>query len=148
MIGRKLCRPVKYVETTGGGAFDEEDWLTVFCFDVPDVPRYRLRASNHTNLTEESILTYLRAIDCPCLLVRGATGMLKDIPANLNRMAAMGDRLQDLVLPGSHHLHASSCLFPCRRDFGILGFAAFFFFFSKASLPELACDSSRGASNR
>ncbi len=59
------------------------------------------------------MLAYLRAIESDCLLLRGETGMLADegaVPGFLPRKEACGERLTDLVLPGSHHLHVSkSC---------------------------------------
>lgn len=66
---------------------------------------YRLRASNSRFMTEESVLRYLQAIKCPFLVVRGQTGMVNDTPVFLERKAVFDGRLQDLVLPGSHHLH-------------------------------------------
>ncbi|CAM9126387.1 unnamed protein product [Pylaiella littoralis] len=68
----------------------------------------RLRASSSSYLTEDSVLAYLRAIESDCLLIRGETGMLVDVdsvPTFLRRKEACGERLRDLVLPGSHHLH-------------------------------------------
>ncbi|CAM9543830.1 unnamed protein product [Scytosiphon promiscuus] len=70
----------------------------------------RLRASSSSYLTEEAVLTYLRAIKSDCLLIRGDTGMLAnadDSPEFVARKEAFGQdgRLRDLILPGSHHLH-------------------------------------------
>lgn len=59
------------------------------------------------------MLTYLRAIESDCLLIRGETGMLANtaaVPTFLPRKEAFGARLKDLALPGSHHLHVSRIL--------------------------------------
>lgn len=66
---------------------------------------YRLRASSASYLTEESVHLYLKAIECPCLIARGETGMVTDTPLYLARKEACGEWLRDIVLPGSHHLH-------------------------------------------
>lgn len=74
---------------------------------------YRLRASSPSYLTEDSVLTYLRAIESDCLLIRGEAGMLANaaaVPTFVARKEAFGPRLKDLVLPGSHHLHVSRFL--------------------------------------
>eukprot|EP00752_Nemacystus_decipiens_P001415 g1397.t1 len=86
----------------GGTKPWEGDGQVKFTNDV------RLRASSSSYLTEDSVLTYLRAIESDCLLVRGETGMLAnadEVPTFMARKEAFGPRLKDLVLPGSHHLH-------------------------------------------
>ncbi|CAM9428688.1 unnamed protein product [Ectocarpus fasciculatus] len=68
----------------------------------------RLRNSSPSYLAEESVLTYLKAIESECLLIRGETGMLANadgVAEFVARKEACGERLRDLVLPGSHHLH-------------------------------------------
>lgn len=55
-------------------------------------------------------MTYLKAIESECLLIRGETGMLANadgVAEFAARKEACGERLRDLVLPGSHHLHVS-----------------------------------------
>ena len=53
------------------------------------------------------MLGYLRAVECACLVVRGETGMLSDTPEHLARKAAFASPFQELIIPGSHHLHVS-----------------------------------------
>ncbi|CAM9454961.1 unnamed protein product [Ectocarpus sp. 4 AP-2014] len=68
----------------------------------------RLRNSSPSYLTEESVLTYLKAIESECLMIRGETGMLANadgVAEFVARKEACGERLRDLVLPGSHHFH-------------------------------------------
>lgn len=85
----------------------------------------RLRAPSASYLTEQSVIEYLKAIECPCLLVRGEEGMVTDTDAFLARKEAFGASgggvLQDLVLPGKHHFHVSR-----RADFEILINTLFF----------------------
>ncbi|CAM9430274.1 unnamed protein product [Laminaria digitata] len=56
-------------------------------------------------MTEEAVLTYLRAIKCACLVVRAETGMLSDTPEHLARKGAFTGPFREVVVPGSHHLH-------------------------------------------
>lgn len=55
-------------------------------------------------LTEPQVLAFLRAVDCPALLVRGRSGYLREREAVAARLEAVpGLRVVDL--PGGHHLH-------------------------------------------
>lgn len=88
----------------------------------------RLRAHPPGYLSEEVVLTYLKAIKCPSLLIRGEQGMVTDTSSFLARKATFGGlgggTLRDLVLPGSHHLHVSlfSVGRACKRHLFLFAF--------------------------
>ncbi|CAN0174743.1 unnamed protein product, partial [Phaeothamnion confervicola] len=64
----------------------------------------RLREYSPGYLSEAAVLQTLRDIRSPTLLISGADGM--PMPGAFEeRRAAMADRLTQLTLPGSHHLH-------------------------------------------
>lgn len=64
----------------------------------------RLRLPSRLRMTEEQVLTFLRAIACPVLLVRGSQGFPFAPTPESARVAAL--REAKLVeLPGGHHLH-------------------------------------------
>lgn len=92
----------------------KEDGQVKFTNDV------RLRAPSASYLTEQSVIEYLKAIECPCLLVRGEEGMVTDTDAFLARKEAFGASgggvLQDLVLPGKHHFHLDDNTAPLVAD--------------------------------
>lgn len=54
------------------------------------------------------MLTYLRAVECPCLVVRGQAGIVTDTAEHLARKQAFKRPLREVILPGSHHPHVSS----------------------------------------
>ncbi|MCA9712152.1 MAG: alpha/beta hydrolase [Myxococcales bacterium] len=63
----------------------------------------RLRVASRLRLTEAQVLAFLRAVEAPTLLVRGAQGY-PETPALHQRLAAVRD-IATVTLPGGHHVH-------------------------------------------
>jgi pimeloyl-ACP methyl ester carboxylesterase len=67
----------------------------------------RLRVGSRTYFSEEQILEFLKQIRCPTLLIRGDF-YFQENPDWQQRMRARCEYvpdLQDVLLPGGHHLH-------------------------------------------
>lgn len=64
----------------------------------------RLRLPSRMRLTEEQVLTFLRAIECPTLLVRGSEGSPFAPKVASARVRALRDG-RVVERPGGHHLH-------------------------------------------
>ncbi|MCA9655834.1 MAG: alpha/beta hydrolase [Myxococcales bacterium] len=64
----------------------------------------RLRLPSRLRLTEEQVLVFLGAIECPTLLVRGSEGFPFAPRPMSARVAALRDA-EMVELPGGHHLH-------------------------------------------
>ena len=64
----------------------------------------RLRIASRLRLTEPQVLAFLRAIECPTLLVRASAGYPFASDGGEARIRAIRD-LEVVQLPGSHHVH-------------------------------------------
>lgn len=64
----------------------------------------RLRLPSRLRMTEAHVLAFLRAIDCPSLLVRASEGLSMGAQIELDRVAAVRDLRVEHVL-GRHHVH-------------------------------------------
>lgn len=76
----------------------DEDGRWFFSYDR------RLQAASRLRLTEEQVLAFLGAIDCPVLLVRPDQGWPMDKAMVKRRLAAIRD-LEVVNVEGGHHVH-------------------------------------------
>lgn len=67
----------------------------------------RLRLPSRLRLTEDHVLAFLRAIECPTLLIRGSEGFPFAPEPTSARVAALHDA-EVVELAGGHHLHLDS----------------------------------------
>ncbi|HVI03189.1 MAG TPA: alpha/beta fold hydrolase [Enhygromyxa sp.] len=64
----------------------------------------RLRIDSRVRLSEEQVHAFLRAIQCPVLLISASHGWPHDVEAMRRRVEAIAS-LTRVELPGNHHLH-------------------------------------------
>jgi pimeloyl-ACP methyl ester carboxylesterase len=76
-------------------------------------------------LPESLVRTFLSAIECRCLLVEAADGLISGRSTTAGRIAAVGD-IEVVDMPGGHHLHMDrpAAVAECYRDFLVNALAA------------------------